>query len=204
MDGIAPTRQPNETNRMIPKTIIHLLSGGLDSVTMLYDLKQQGHSIHCLLFDYRQRHKQELEWAKHHAKRCNVLWTVKELPELGGLTEQSWIVPNRNMIFLSIAVNVACQAGADTVTIGCNAEDEAYFPDCRIRFIDSMNEAVKMAGYEIEICAPYMQWPKWRIGGLAQELGVSPNEIWTCYLGGEKPCGKCLACQKLEKAMQLA
>jgi len=52
-----------------------------------------------------------------------------ELPQLGGLTEQSWIVPNRNAIFLSVAVNVACQAGADTVTIGCNKADAEYFPD---------------------------------------------------------------------------
>jgi len=92
---------------MIPKTIIHLLSGGLDSVTMLYDLKQQGHNIHCLLFDYKQRHAQELLWAKEHATRCGVLYTTMELPQLGGLTEQSWIVPNRNAVFLSVAGNVA-------------------------------------------------------------------------------------------------
>ncbi len=120
------------------KTIMHLLSGGLDSVTMLYDLKSQGHSVHCLLFDYKQRHRQELEWAKHHAVRAGSMFTTMELPQLGGLTEQSWIVPNRNAIFLSVAVNMACQAGADTVTIGCNADDEEYFPDCRMAFLIAM------------------------------------------------------------------
>jgi len=92
---------------VIPKTIIHLLSGGLDSVTMLYDLVGQGHQVHALMFDYRQRHKQELLWAKQHASRCNVLFTVMDLPELGGLTDKSWIVPNRNAVFLCVAVNAA-------------------------------------------------------------------------------------------------
>lgn len=187
---------------MIPKTIIHLLSGGLDSVTMLYDLKQQGHAIHCLLFDYKQRHIQEIEWAKQHAVRCSCLHTIIHLPELGGLTEQSWIVPNRNAIFLSLAVNMAVQAGADTVTIGFNADDSDYFPDCRRLFLYQMNAAVRAAGYGVEICAPYLEKRKWEIGALAQELGVTPNEIWSCYHGGEKPCGECPACVKLRGAFR--
>lgn len=183
------------------KTIVHLLSGGLDSVTMLYDLKAQGHNIHALLFDYKQRHKQELQWAITHARRCDVLWTTMDLPQLGGLTEQSWIVPNRNAIFLSVAVNVACQAKADTVTIGCNADDADYFPDCRRGFLQAMNAAVKAAGYDVEICAPYLDKRKWEIGALAQEMGVNINEIWTCYHGGDKPCGECPACKKMGLAI---
>lgn len=180
------------------RTIIHLLSGGLDSVTMLYDLKAQGHSIHCLLFNYGQRHKQELQWAITHARRCDVLWTTVDLPELGGLNEQSWIVPNRNAVFLSAAVNIACKDGADTVTIGCNAEDAEYFPDCRKAFLDAMNTAVRTAGYNVEICAPYLDKPKAWIVGTAKRLGVKLNEIWTCYQGGVEPCGQCPACKKLE------
>lgn len=183
-------------------TIIHLLSGGLDSVTMLYDLRQQGHNIHCLLFDYEQRHKQELLWAKQHATRCGALYTVLTLPPLGGLTEQSWVVPNRNAIFLSVAVNVAHQAGADTVTIGCNADDAAAFPDCREEFLRAMNLATLAAGYDVEICAPYLKKTKWDIAKLAHQLGVRMDEVWTCYLGGQKPCGKCPACQKLEGAVR--
>ena len=179
---------------MIPKTIIHLLSGGLDSVTMLYDLKAQGHNIHALLFDYRQRHKQELLWAKQHASKCGVIYTTMELPGLGGLTEQSWIVPNRNAVFLSVAVNVACQAGADTVTIGCNAEDADYFPDCRKAFLDAMNVAVRAAGYDVEICAPYLDKSKAWIARLASDFRIKANEIWTCYQPTDKgPCGKCPA-----------
>ena len=164
--------------------------------------KGEGHAVHALLFDYRQRHKQELLWAKTHAQRCGVLYTTMDLPELGGLTEQSWIVPNRNAVFLSVAVNVACKAGADTVTIGCNAEDAEYFPDCRKAFLDAMNAAVRAAGYAVEICAPYLDKPKAWIGGMAQQMGVRPNEIWTCYKGGAEPCGKCPACKKLKLAMK--
>lgn len=185
------------------KNIVHLLSGGLDSVTMLYDLAAQGHAVHCLLFDYHQRHVQELLWAKQHAQRLGVLYTVLELPELGGLTEQSWIVPNRNAIFLSVAVNFACKVpNADTVTIGCNKDDADYFPDCRRGFIEAMNAAVKSAGYSVTIEAPYLDKLKWEIGALAQEFGVHPNEIWTCYHGGEKPCGSCPACLKANVAFR--
>ena len=184
------------------KTIIHLLSGGLDSVTMLYDLKAQGHSVHALLFDYQQRHKQELLWAKQHASRLGVLFTTMDLPALGGLNEQSWIVPNRNAVFLSVAVNVAHSAGADTVTIGCNADDAENFPDCRKEFLDAMNAAVCAAGYDVEICAPYIDKRKWEIGDLARQFGIQKANVWTCYRGGSEPCGECPACQKLREAFR--
>lgn len=171
-------------------------------MTMLYDLKQQGHAIHCLLIDYRQRHVQELVWAKAHANRCGVLYTTIELPDLGGLKKPDWIVPNRNAIFLSLAVNLAIKATADTVTIGCNFDDAADFPDCRMVFIDAMNASVKASGYDVEICAPYITWRKWKIAGLARELGVPSNEVWTCYRGGKEPCGVCPACVKLKAALE--
>lgn len=186
---------------MIPKTIIHLLSGGLDSVTLLYRLHEQGHKIHCALFDYKQQHAQELTFAKLHCHRLGLLFTTLELPALGGLTEGSWIVPNRNAVLLSMAVNLAVKANANTVTIGCNADDAEMFPDCRKPFLDAMNAAIKAAGYEVEICAPFLDWRKWKIGGLAQEIGIRTHEIWSCYVGGAKPCGQCPACQKLNAAM---
>jgi 7-cyano-7-deazaguanine synthase len=186
---------------MIPKTIIHLLSGGLDSVTMLYDLKAQGHFVHCLLFDYKQKHVRELTFAKAHCHRLGVLFTTMELPALNGLTDENWVVPNRNAIMLSLAVNVAVQAGADTITYGCNKDDADYpFPDCTLPFIQAMNKAVESAGYKIEICAPYLNKSKAWIGGFAQEIGVPIHEIWSCYRGGPIPCGTCPACIKLQSA----
>lgn len=179
------------------KKIVHLLSGGLDSVTMMYELLENGNSIHALLFDYRQRHKQELLCAKYHAKIAGIQFTVIDLPPLGGLTEQSWIVPNRNAIFLSVAVNFACISGFESVSIGCNKDDEEQFPDCRKSFIDSMQNTINQSGYNIEILAPYLHKRKWEIAAIAKEIGINGSNIWTCYNGGLNPCGTCPACIKL-------
>lgn len=167
---------------------------------MLYDLKSQGVAVHPLLFDYKQRHSAELQFAKYHAKALGLQFTVLELPQLGGMTEQSWVVPNRNAIFLSVAVNVAHQAGADAVTIGCNLDDSKMFPDCRPEFISALNQVVRVAGYQVEICAPYIQKRKWEIGAIARDMGITSGQVWTCYRGGAKPCGNCPACEKLSKA----
>ena len=195
----AAIKQPMK-NPFMNKKIIHLLSGGLDSVTMMYDLLNQGHSVHALMFDYRQRHRQELLCAKYHAKKAGVMFTVLDLPPLGGLTEQSWVVPNRNAIFLSVAVNFACESESDAVTIGCNKDDEEQFPDCRHGFIDAMQKTVNESGYRVEICAPYLHKRKWEIAGIAREMGIDGSSIWTCYNGGLKPCGTCPACVKLHES----
>jgi len=183
------------------KTIIHLLSGGLDSVTMLYDLHGQGHKVHCLLCDYQQKHVQELQFAKLHCHRLKLMFTTMTLPAFGGLTDESWIVPNRNAIMLSLAVNLAVRAGANTVTIGCNSDDADAFPDCRPDFIGAFKKMIGEAGLSVEVCAPYLFRPKSWIANLAREIGVPTNEIWTCYRGGLEPCGTCPACVKLKAAM---
>lgn len=178
----------------------------MDSVVLLHDLHNQGHKVHCLLFDYQQRHVKELEFAKWHCGWLTIRHTLVELPQLRGseLTDGSGgiIVPNRNAIFLSVAVNIAVEAKADTITIGANADDEEIFPDCRKQFIEAMNACVKAAGYDVEICAPYLDWPKWKIGALAQTMRVPLTETWSCYRGGAKPCGECPACVKREDALK--
>jgi 7-cyano-7-deazaguanine synthase len=188
------------------KTIVHLLSGGLDSVVMLYDLHAQGHQIYCLLFDYQQKHgPNELECAQRHCARLGVKYEIMRLPQLRGssLTDggAGVVVPNRNAIMLSLAVNVAVTAKADTITYACNADDNEHFPDCRPEFVAAMNAAVHAAGYRVEICAPYIDRRKWWIGGTGRELGVDLSDTWSCYRGGEKPCGECPACQKRKDAL---
>ncbi len=182
----------------LPKTIVHLLSGGIDSVVMLYDLREQGHVIHCVLFDYKQRHVQELIWAKHHCQRLNVPYTTLEIPELAGSTltdgRGDVVVPNRNAIFLSLAVNVAVAEKAEAITFAANKDDHTIFPDCRLEFVDAMNAVVKWAGYKVEIFVPYIDEPKWRIVAKGQDMGINFDETWSCYEGGLEPCGKCLAC----------
>lgn len=190
---------------MIPKRIVHLLSGGIDSVVMLYDLHQQGCIIHCALFDYKQRHVQELQWAKHHCHRLNLMFTCIEVPQLRGsvLTDGSGgvIVPNRNAIFLSLAVNLAMDARAEAITFAANKDDEAMFPDCRMAFVQAFNSMLTNAEVPVEVCAPYINKSKAWIVGLGQELGVQFNETWSCYKGGVQPCGKCEACKKRDAAL---
>lgn len=177
----------------------------MDSVVLLYDLVDQGHRVHCLLFDYGQRHVKELDFAVWHSKLNGTKHTMIKLPQLRGsdLTDGSGgvVVPNRNAIFLSVAVNLAVAAKADTITFAANADDESVFPDCRKAFVDAMNASVKAAGYSVEICAPYLDWPKWKIGAKAQEMRVPLSETWSCYRSGETPCGECPACQKREAAL---
>lgn len=189
----------------IPKTIIHLLSGGLDSVVLLYDLVTHGAKVHCVLFDYKQRHVQELLWAKHHCKRLNVLYTTIELPQLLGskLTDGNGgsVVPFRNPLLLSHAVNIAVEAKADEITIACNSDDKDNFNDCKVETIDAMNMVIKLSGYNVRIVTPYIYKTKSWIASLGQDLGVSFYETWSCYSGGVNPCGICLACIKREESI---
>ena len=84
-----------------------------------------------------------------------------------------------------------------------NEADAEYFLDCRKHFLDAMNAAVKSAGYEVEICAPYLEKSKAWIARLASDFRIKANEIWTCYQPTDKgPCGKCPACKKLQTAMK--
>ena len=190
---------------MKPKTIIHLLSGGLDSVVLLYDLLEQDQKVHCVLFDYKQRHVQELQWAKHHCHRTSTLYTTIEVPQLRGsvLTDGSGgvIVPNRNAIFLSLAVNVAVAAKADVVTFAANKADEAGFPDCRMAFVQTYNNMLRTAEINVEVCAPYLDCSKAWIVAKGRDLGVLFNETWSCYKGGVQPCGWCEACVKRNAAL---
>lgn len=177
------------------KKIMHLLSGGLDSVTLLHQMHGEGHQVHCLLVDYGQQHVKELQFAQQHCEQLGVLWTRMAIPRLGGLVNGQWVVPGRNAILISLAAALAMRATAESVTIGCNADDEAMFPDCSRQFIQAMNEATK-GGYGVELCAPFIGARKWQIAAMAKEMGV--RDVWYCYAGGERPCGECPACQKMK------
>lgn len=185
--------------------IVHLLSGGIDSVVMLYDLHGNDYLVHPLLFDYKQRHVQELIWAKHHCQQLNLNYTTIELPQLKGsnLTdgEGGIIIPNRNAILLSFAVNLAVTLGAQIITFAANADDHEVFHDCRSDFVRAFNELINQAGYPIKVLTPYLYRSKGWITKHGQKLGVRFNETWSCYQGGLKPCGKCEACQKREAAL---
>ena len=192
----------------IPKRTLLLLSGGLDSVTLLHQLRAEGHSVHCLLFHYGQRHAEhELGWAKYHCRILGVNYTVKTLDALDGsrLTGDgdSWVVPARNLIFAAHAANLAVARGADSIIVGCNAADEAGFPDCRQAFLQLLNTLLTTMELPVEVCAPFLHKQKWEIAAMAREMGVKLETIWTCYQPTENgPCGECPACKKLTAALK--
>lgn len=189
---------------MQPKFIILLLSGGLDSTVLLYWLLNKGFRVHCVLFDYGQRHQTELNYAKAHCRKTESLFTILSIPTLNGskLTDgsDSWVVPNRNAVMLSMAVNLAVVAKADSVAYACNADDQADFPDCRPKFLEAFNTASILAT-GIEVTAPFMDITKRQIVEIGRGLGVDMSETWSCYAGGNEPCGKCPACLKREAAL---
>lgn len=180
---------------MIPKKIIHLLSGGLDSVTMLHKHVHDGHLVHCVLVDYGQQHVKELGFAQRHAEMLGVQFTKLTIPRLGGLSEDNWNVPARNAILVSIACNIAIRSGSESVTIGCNRDDSEMFHDCRPEFIKSVSAAC-LSAYGVEICAPFISLRKSEIADLARQMGV--RDVWWCYRGEEMPCGKCPSCRKMK------
>lgn len=190
---------------MIPKNVIHLLSGGIDSTVLLYDLANQGHNVHAVLFDYGQAHVDELNFAAEHCDRLQIKMTKIELPLLRGsrLTDGigSWIVPNRNAIFLSVACNLAVIAKAESVTFGSNRDDADVFPDCRLSFVEAFNLALKTAQVCVEVCAPYIDKTKPQIVAIGRALRVPIGRTWSCYTRGSKPCGICPACEKRAVAL---
>lgn len=174
---------------------------------MLYDLIHQECKVHCILFDYGQRHAaNELNFARFHCNRLRLIFSTVTLPQLKGssLTDddsKSMVVPGRNAILLSLAVNLAVAGGADAVTYACNKEDEANFPDCRMAFVQAYNILLLNAEIPVEICAPYIDKPKWWIAALGRELKVPLEQTWSCYKGGSEPCGVCEACKKRNEAL---
>lgn len=190
---------------MLPNFVILLLSGGVDSVVLLYDLLKQGVKVHALLFDYGQRHVQELTWARHHCHKTGTLFTTIGIPQLKGssLTDGKGgvVVPFRNGILLSHAVPKAVQAGAEAICYACNQDDEEVFPDCRRPFVQAYNHLLLMSHIPIEVCTPYIDLRKWEIIDKGIKLGVNMTETWSCYKGGNEPCGECLACKTRDKAM---
>lgn len=181
---------------------IILLSGAFDSVTLLYVEQAEGHDLLGLSFDYGQTHVREIEMAADHCHRLGVAHEIIRLPPLGGLTDESWIVPNRNSIFIEHAVSVAFARGYEEILIGCNSDDYEVFPDCRQKFFYIKNLSIVAAGYNVRVRAPFINKAKWQIGGLAQTFKVSPDRTWSCYRGGEQPCGCCPACEKMKAILK--
>lgn len=200
-----------------PKKVVIIYSGGMDSYTALHLAKSQGYEVHALSFNYGQRHSKELDFARNVCEKYAInhkivdISSVNQLMTGSSLTSdidvpeghyeeasmQQTVVPNRNMILLSMAVAFAVSIQAEAVYFGAHSGDHAIYPDCRTEFVDAMNAVCQLANYQaVDVRAPFLHMDKIEILALGIELGLDYGETWTCYNGREKACGKCGSCQE--------
>ena len=207
------------------KTVL-IYSGGIDSTVLLYDLLNSGHDVQALSVNYGQRHSKELDCAKSLCKQLNVEHHVADLTALNPLLSGSsltsphvqvpeghyedesmkaTVVPNRNMILLSIATGWAMSTGASSVSYAAHSGDRAIYPDCREEFADAMNSVMEIAGWDkVSLNRPFSSLTKADIVKLGDELGVPFEQTWSCYKGGQVHCGVCGTCVERREAFQLA
>lgn len=206
-----------------------IVSGGLDSVTLAYLLHSQNHDLHLLSFDYAQRHKRELDFARECARHLNAQHTVVDLSALKVLLKGSaltddidvphghyaapsmsiTVVPNRNAIFLTVAYGAAVADNAEIVAIGVHAGDHPVYPDCRPAFIESFEAmqrlAVEGCGHpDLHLIAPFVHGSKADIVRVGAEIGVPFAQTWSCYEGRDLHCGRCGTCVERRESFQLA
>ncbi len=203
--------------------VVVIYSGGMDSFTVLNRALKDGKEVYALSFDYGQRHVKELEYAASVCKSLNIHHKIIDISAinqlLGGssLTDnidipeghyeaenmKSTIVPNRNMILLSLAVGYAVSVKAAQVYYGAHSGDHAIYPDCRPEFVQKMNDVCLIANYDaVEIFSPYLNVSKIDILTDGIKMGLDYSTTWTCYNGREKACGKCGACQERLEAFE--
>ncbi len=203
--------------------VVVIYSGGMDSYTVLNKTLQQNCIPYALSFNYGQKHFKELDYAKkaceHHgvAHKIIDISSINQLIAGSSLTDdidipeghyeeesmKSTVVPNRNMILLSLAVGYAVSIGASKVYYGAHSGDHAIYPDCRPEFVDKMRDVCAIANYEaIDIVTPYINNSKIEILTDGLSMGLDYALTWTCYNGREKACGKCGACQERLEAFK--
>ncbi|MCE9684275.1 7-cyano-7-deazaguanine synthase QueC [Halomonas alkalisoli] len=201
----------------VPATVV-IYSGGMDSYTVLHRALREGLAVHALSFDYGQRHARELEVAAHVCRELDVPHQVVDIRAIHGLIDNSaltdasrdmpdgdyasdnlsaTVVPNRNMILLSLAIAKAVNIGAGRVDYGAHGGDHVLYPDCRPEFVERMNAVAGIANFEpVRIHAPYLGSTKADILADGLAMGLDYADTWTCYLGQELACGRCGSCRE--------
>lgn len=204
------------------KDSVLVLSGGMDSVTLLYDRKD------CIAlavtFDYGSRHNaREIECARRNCEMLGIEHLVIPLDFMGKYFKsslliggedipeghyedenmQSTVVPFRNGIMLSIAAGLAESRGLKKVMLANHGGDHAIYPDCRRGFIEAMSKAIQEGTYKgLTISAPYTDISKTDIARIGKRLGLNYSLTYSCYKGGERHCGKCGTCVERKEAMR--
>ena len=202
-----------------------IYSGGVDSTVLLAHLRAEGREVHCLSVDYGQRHRRELEAARAICAHYGVDHRLADLRALaplfgsnaltGGVTvpeghyeEESMkatVVPNRNMLLISVATAWAVSLRAESIAYGAHGGDHAIYPDCRPEFAEALDRAVRLADWhEVRLERPFVKMDKAGIVRRGRELEVPFGLTWSCYVGGERHCGRCGTCVERKEAFRLA
>ena len=203
------------------KDAVIILSGGMDSITMLYEYKDI--IALALTFDYGSNHnKREIEYAALHCNRLGIRHIIIPLDFMhtyfkSSLLEgsdaipeghydddnmKSTVVPFRNGIMLSIACGIAESNGLSRVMIANHGGDHTIYPDCRPQFIDAMSAAMTNGTFEgVHIFAPYTNITKTNIAQHGARIGINYAETYSCYKGGLHHCGKCGTCVERREAL---
>lgn len=204
------------------KKAVVLLSGGIDSTTVLHSALMQEYECRTITFRYGQKHIDEVACAKAIAARYKVpnivvevgigtlgksaLTTEEPVPHYNSSDDMDGIdstyVPGRNTVFLSLAMAYAETVGAHSIWIGANAQDYEGYPDCRPDFFEAFERMANLAtaasvfGEPLSIYAPLLGWNKEEIISWGMQYGVDYSETLSCYQPGYlgNPCGKCGAC----------
>ncbi len=206
------------------KNALLVLSGGMDSVTLLYDRADE--IALAVSFDYGSNHNhKEIPFAKKHCEALGIPHVViplkfmaehfessllsgaEAIPEGHYADEnmKSTVVPFRNGIMLSIAAGLAESKGLQKVMMANHFGDHDVYPDCRKEFVDNMSAAISAGTYaNIFIDAPYTSISKADIARKGAALGIDYAQTWSCYKGLEKHCGKCGTCIERKEALAAA
>ena len=206
------------------KDSIIIVSGGMDSITLLYDKKDE--IAMGISFNYGSNHNaKEIPFAKLHCERLGIkhitidldfmhqyfksslLEGAENIPEGHYASDnmKSTVVPFRNGIMLSIAIGIAESNHLKKVLIANHGGDHTIYPDCRDSFIKAMNQAsIEGTFVNIEISAPYTHLSTSDIAAIGKKLHLDYTETWSCYKGNEQHCGVCGTCIERKEALNEA
>ena len=203
------------------KDCILILSGGMDSVTLLYDYQER--IALAISFDYGSNHNaREIPFARMHCERLGIphhvipldfmttyfrsslLSGADDIPEGHYADEnmKSTVVPFRNGIMLAIATGMAETNDLSYVMMANHGGDHTIYPDCRPEFVEAFDAAAHAGTYNgVQLLSPYCHMTKSQIAARGRELGINYAETWSCYKGGDKHCGRCGTCIERKEAL---
>lgn len=209
--------------------VVTLLSGGIDSVTLLHHLRKALNieTVHAISVRYGQRHARELEMAAWQARQAGVAThhvvdlsfygelirgssaltdDTVALPDLAELSDEQrrqppTYVPNRNLVLLSLAAGYAETIGARDLFYGAQQQDEYGYWDCTPHFIERLNRLLDLnRATPVRVQAPFVGTRKADVVRQGLALGVDYAHTWSCYRGGAQPCGSCPSCTERQAA----